>query len=326
MFVLELDVGLAVGILETGQYGHNYGTNNHLEELVATFDSTSENLVLSVDGYDIDYANEVLVSLNGAPLGYLTVGANNGLNGGDSFSVLAVSQVAGENVLSFKQVRTVGFKWGVTNLLLAVPPASPVIDTTSLPDGEKNVAYSQTLAVTGGVQPHSWSLTSGALPAGLSLSTSGVLSGTPSEGGTFNFDVQVSDAMGQVATQPLTLIVTSLDIALTIGVLETGQYGYKYGTASHQFGIPLVFQNAGVDLVLTLDGYDIDFTDEVSVSLNGVFLGYLSKGPNNNLNAGDTFSIPALDQIQGSNIILVDQNRSRNYKWGATNILLDLAP
>ena len=149
---------------------------------------------------------------------------------------------------------------------------------------------------------------------------------TPSEGGTFTFEVQVEDAANQVATQTLTLLVDTLDVVLTVGVLETGQYGNKYGTNQHKFGIPLNFQNVGVDLVLTLTGYDIDFTNEVSVSLNGVFLGYLSKGPNNNLNSGDTFAIPVSGLVPGENVIFVDQERSRRYKWGATNILLDLTP
>ena len=136
--------------------------------------------------------------------------------------------------------------------------------------------------------------------------------------------VQVEDAVNQVSTQLLTLLVTTVDVVLTIGVLETGQYGYRYGTGQHKFGIPLVFQNAGVDLVLTLNGYDIDYGDEVSVSLNGVLLGYLSKGPNNNLNGGDSFAIPVTGLMSGENVILVDQARNRKYKRGATNFLLDL--
>jgi len=77
----------------------------------------------------------------------------------------------------------------------------------------------------------------------------------------------------------------NLDVLLTIGVLESGQYGYRYGSGQHQGGIPLVFDNVGGDLTLSLNGFDIDYNNEVSVSLNGVPIGFLSKGANNGLNA-----------------------------------------
>ena len=60
--------------------------------------------------------------------------------------------------------------------------------------------------MTGGISP-AWTLSSGALPPGLTLSTAGVLSGTPTQGGTFNFTVRV-DASGSFATKAFSLTVT----------------------------------------------------------------------------------------------------------------------
>src|SRR6185503_10524914 len=71
--------------------------------------------------------------------------------------------------------------------------AAPSITTASLPAGDAGTAYSQTLAVTGGTSPFTWSLSSGTLPAGLSLSIAGVLSGAPTAAGTSNFTVKVTD-------------------------------------------------------------------------------------------------------------------------------------
>jgi hypothetical protein len=107
-----------VDVLDTRGFGHNYGSNQHQTELIATFDGGTMDLVLSVSGYDIDSADEVAVYLNGVLQGYLSVGANNGLNGGDSFSIPAGDQVTGENRIRFVQ-KTAGWKWGVTNLLVA---------------------------------------------------------------------------------------------------------------------------------------------------------------------------------------------------------------
>jgi hypothetical protein len=102
--------------MDTGQYGYRYGTGLHEAELIVTFTGTTTDLVLSVTGYDIDYVDEIAVFLNGVQLGYLSPGSNNGLNGGDGFSIAAIDQLSGENRIRFVQ-KTAGFKWGVTNLL-----------------------------------------------------------------------------------------------------------------------------------------------------------------------------------------------------------------
>lgn len=65
-----------------------------------------------------------------------------------------------------------------------VRPARPVITTTTLPDADEGVAYSFQLAATGTVT--AWTLESGSLPDGITLSSGGLLSGTPTENGTFS--------------------------------------------------------------------------------------------------------------------------------------------
>jgi hypothetical protein len=69
-----------------------------------------------------------------------------------------------------------------------------VITTTTLPDATEGKSYSQTLMATGGVTPYTWSVLSGSLPAGITLASDGVLSGTPSVTGSFNFTAQVVDS------------------------------------------------------------------------------------------------------------------------------------
>ena len=78
---------------------------------------------------------------------------------------------------------------------LSIRVADPLAITTgSLPDAAINVPYSQTLQATGGIPPDQWSVSAGALPAGLTLSSSGVISGTPTASGGFDFTPAVSDA------------------------------------------------------------------------------------------------------------------------------------
>jgi len=91
------------------------------------------------------------------------------------------------------------------------PPTAtpPSITTSSLPSGTVGTAYSQTLAATGGTTPRSWSVTAGSLPAGLSLSSGGTISGTPTGSSTSavtsNFTVQVSG--GGTATKGLSITI-----------------------------------------------------------------------------------------------------------------------
>jgi hypothetical protein len=93
--------------------------------------------------------------------------------------------------------------------------ASPLVITTlSLPAAKPGTAYNQTLTATGGIAPLAWSLAAGspALPSGLSLSITGVISGTPLTPGTFSFTVQVVDAAlpRQVATRTLSIVIPVL--------------------------------------------------------------------------------------------------------------------
>jgi fibronectin type 3 domain-containing protein len=65
------------------------------------------------------------------------------------------------------------------------------------------------LAATGGLPPYTWSVIQGSLPAGLTLdANSGVISGTPTAPGTFNFTMQVSDSESPPATASAPLSIT----------------------------------------------------------------------------------------------------------------------
>jgi hypothetical protein len=79
----------------------------------------------------------------------------------------------------------------------ALPSAAtpPTITTTSLPSAHVRTAYSDTLTASG-TAPITWAVTSGSLPPGLSLSSTGVISGTPSSTGTYSFTVQAQNSAG----------------------------------------------------------------------------------------------------------------------------------
>jgi large repetitive protein len=77
----------------------------------------------------------------------------------------------------------------------AVRVVTPVVLTTqTIPAAPFGAAYSTSFTATGGTPPYSWSIVSGSLPAGLTLSSTGTLSGSTTASGTSNFTVQVADA------------------------------------------------------------------------------------------------------------------------------------
>lgn len=93
--------------------------------------------------------------------------------------------------------------------------APPQIGTWLMTPGELKVAYSQPLPTSGGAAPFSFTLLGGALPAGLALSSSGLVSGTPTKAGGTAFAVQVTDANG-IASPPLNVSLIIATPVLTI--------------------------------------------------------------------------------------------------------------
>jgi uncharacterized protein YjdB len=95
---------------------------------------------------------------------------------------------------------------------LTVQPQPVVITTTSLASGTLSTAYTATLAATGGTTPYTWSIAVGSLPGGLSLNAStGVITGTPSASGTFNFTAKATDSGSPAltATQAFSITVSA---------------------------------------------------------------------------------------------------------------------
>jgi len=91
---------------------------------------------------------------------------------------------------------------GSTTAIYSLTVTSPIVNFTSdtLRSGTINQAYNQTITVTGGNGPYTFMLDSGALPAGLTLTPAGVISGIPTASGNFPFTVRATDSMGQTST------------------------------------------------------------------------------------------------------------------------------
>jgi pseudomonalisin len=88
--------------------------------------------------------------------------------------------------------------------------APPVTITTAstVQSGTTGTAYSLILNASGGTAPYTWTAASGSLPPGLSLSSTGVLSGTPTTAGSYGFTVTVTDSAGASATQTFQITIS----------------------------------------------------------------------------------------------------------------------
>ena len=163
------------------------------------------------------------------------------------------------------------------------PPATLTILTKVLPQATLTGAYpTQTLQATGGSGAYTWSLAGGTPPAGITLTAAGLISGAPTgTPGTTSFTVQVKDAVGDIAQQPLTITVNAaptISPASLAAATQSETYSQAFsvssGTAPFTWsasGLPswLTFNAAASTLTGTAASGSFSFTIKVT-DANGV--------------------------------------------------------
>ena len=106
--------------------------------------------------------------------------------------------------------------------------------TSQIPSGVKNSPYGFTLQAANGVEPYSWSVSSGSLPGGLTLATSGEISGTPTESGDFSFTVRATDS-----SSPKQFALQALALQIAPAHLSPWTTTYPYGGIIRPRGLVL---------------------------------------------------------------------------------------
>ena len=117
--------------------------------------------------------------------------------------------------------RSATFTIANTAFTVTQEPPLTIATLSPLPAGTTGAAYSQALAASGGTPPYAWTLASGTLPPGVTLSGSGTIAGTPSAAGVFNLTVAVTDTASAVASLTYALTVIAPGGATPPGSIVT---------------------------------------------------------------------------------------------------------
>ncbi len=170
------------------------------------------------------------------------------------------------------EVRDASFAVASADFTITVQPATPVtITTTTLPDAMQGNFYFEDVLTTGGTQAgYAWTVTTGTLPPGLGISAnnlSGLIQGTPTVPGSYNFTVQVTDSIGATSSQalsmtvhdPLGMVTTNLPggsmfTPYSQTIVASGGIGPGYTWTMPSGNLPPGLTFAGAGLTCTIQG------------------------------------------------------------------------
>jgi hypothetical protein len=188
-------------------------------------------------------------------------------------------------------------------------PACPTITVspTSPANGFLNTAYSQTFSATGGTAAYTYAVTAGTLPAGLTLSTAGVLSGTPTTAGTSIVTIRATDTYGCTGSASVTIIIRGLIIGDMIfndannnGLLDGGETGIS--------GATVQLWNPGADNVIGGASADSQVGSNFTTTATGLY-------SFSNLPPGNYYvrvTLPAPFNMTGGTPATTDNNVNNN--------------
>ncbi len=114
---------------------------------------------------------------------------------------------------------------------LTVGPMVFAINQAALPTGQVGTAYSASLSSVGGAPPYTYTILSGVLPSGISLSAAGVFSGVPTASGSFPITVRVQDNVGAQAVANFTLVINSTTLILSNTGLPNAVINQSYSNS-----------------------------------------------------------------------------------------------
>jgi trimeric autotransporter adhesin len=127
---------------------------------------------------------------------------------GDTGILSGTPTALGTYPFTVTATNSIGCTGSVAVTLIVFPACVPIVVTPdTLLHGRVGVAYNQTLGASGGTAPRTFALTVGSLPAGMTLSPAGLLSGTPGAAGMTSFTVGVTDSTGCTGSHAYSFVI-----------------------------------------------------------------------------------------------------------------------
>jgi hypothetical protein len=162
------------------------------------------------------YTNTLAATGGSTPYSWaITAGAVPGLALDTNGVVSGTPTTVGTNLFTVQVKESTG-STATKQFTLIIAATAPGITTASpLPNGAIGSAYSQTLLAAGGTMPYTWALIAGTLPGGLTMNGAGVISGTPTNYGTFTLTVQVTDYAGLTGTNIFSIHISVPELDIT---------------------------------------------------------------------------------------------------------------
>ena len=174
-------------------------------------------------------ANPITLNLTGGSATSVAVASaashGNATASGTSIRYTPTPGFSGSDSFTYTATNTSGTSSPAT-VTLTISAPTLVLTPASLGAGTAGTAYSATLSASGGTAPYSYSISSGSLPAGLSLDTaSGLISGTPSSNGTANLTITATDSNGAIGSQAYSIAIAAVPITVPASsqILTPGQ-------------------------------------------------------------------------------------------------------
>lgn len=206
----------------------------------------------------------------------------------NDYAVIAPPQALLVSKLNAYTVISSPIALNVTKLVAytTLVPTLPVWPTVTFPNAAMGVSYtSPQFVFTTGVPPITFSVASGSLPPGLTVSSvnanTGVISGTPTGGGTYTFTLAATNAGGTVVSKPFSMLVVSM-----LQMKQQMQYYINLFTSQYQMSPKLlawqqVLMQPIDDLATCIQTfnvqYDLDFAVGNQLDILGQLLGVARK-------------------------------------------------
>jgi hypothetical protein len=210
--------------------------------------ATSNNVSLTVKALPVITAPTVTQPTCTTPTGTIVVNATGAsgtieysINNGGSYQAsntfVGIAPSTNANiVVRYTASPNCPVSYASNPVVINAVPLPPTVNNPATTTGTVGTAFSQTFTTTGGLAPITFATTS-ILPTGLTLSVAGVLSGTPTQSGTFPIVVKATDANGCVGTgATYNLVISCQTITVTNPGVATGTNGTPFSQTFTQTG------------------------------------------------------------------------------------------